>query len=77
MLTIKLMKYVRNEDQSPASVAAVAMHTAPSVFLDYEKDGRAVLRFAELSITVGDREHTEYDVAYVMNEAGKTVDTVR
>lgn len=77
MLTIKLMKYARNEDKSPASVAAIAMHTAQAVYLDYEKDGRAVLRFGELSITVGERENTEYDVAYVMNEAGKTVDTVR
>ena len=79
MLTIKLMKYgPEGLPFTPATyVQAIAMHSAKDVYLDYEKDGRAVLRFNDTAITVGDRGDTSYDVAYILNETGKTVDTIR
>ena len=79
MLTIKLMKYgPEGRATTPASfVQAIAMHSAKDVYLDYEKDGRAVLRFNDMEVTVGDTGDVSYDVAYILNEAGKTVDTIR
>lgn len=82
MLIVKLMKYEKtykpNTDTHKLScVNAIAIHTAAVVYLDYEKDGRQVLRFNEESVTIGtQRIDTMYDKAYIMNEAGKTVDTI-
>jgi hypothetical protein len=83
MLTIKLMKYgPTGRTITPKTyLTAVAVHSAREVFLDYEQDGRAVLRWdragESLAVTVGETGDTSYDVAYIMNEAGKTIETIR
>lgn len=80
MLTIKLMKYGpegRGADVPGTYVRSIAMHSAKDVYLNYDADGRAVLSWDETAITVGNQGHCAFDVAYIMNETGKTVDTIR
>lgn len=80
MLTIKLMKYGpegRGAETPGTYVQSIAMHSAKDVYLNYEKGGQAVLSWDEASITVGNEGHCTFDVAYIMNESGKTVDTIR
>jgi len=83
MLTVKFMKYERPfVDGRPSATKEVAVHEARSVHLRYESGmqflqlGNAPADTLELSIGQ-DREDTSYDVAYIMNSAGKTIETVR
>lgn len=79
MLTIKLMKYgPEGRAVTPNTFTeAVVFHTAKEIFLNYEKDGRAVLSFDDKSLTVGEVGQTMFDVAYIMNDTAKTIETVR
>ena len=76
MLTVKFVTY-HKEQGKPSAVKFMRFASAQSLYLDYENDGRAILRFNDESVSVGEIGDTSYDVAYVMNEAGKTVDTVK
>lgn len=86
MFTVKLMKYnyasTPGGEPSPASTTAISMREASAVHLTLEKDGRQVLQLGDapggtMEITIGSREDCSYNVAYIMNASGKTVETVR
>lgn len=83
MLTVKFVKYGPGvADQAPAPLEAISIRQAASVHLRFEKDGRQVLQCGDApgetwEATVGLRNDCRYTLAYIMNEAGKTVDTIR
>lgn len=88
MLTVKFMKYEKQYVVEkcafvPVLTEHVAIYSAPSVHLSFEKDGRQKVQLGDapaltVEFTVGEqRKDTQYDVAYVMNENGKTIDTIR
>ena len=88
MLTVKFVKYLKQYDrasdsQVPCATEHVVIYSAPSVHLSFEKDGRQVVQLGDapeitVEFTVGsDRPDVQYHAAYVMNENGKTVDTIR
>lgn len=86
MLTVKLMKYEYASDlggnQSPASTTGISVREANAVHLIIEKDGRQVLQLGDapgetMEVIIGSRPDCSYNVAYVMNGAGKTVEIIR
>ena len=81
MLTIKFVKWDAREDR-PAGAESISFRQAKSVHVRYEDDGRTVLQCDDapdetFEATVGAWEVCSYSVAYVMNNAGRTVDTIR
>jgi hypothetical protein len=86
MFTVKLMKYDYASSldgvPSPASTTGISVREANAVHLRIEKDGRQVLQLGDapgdtMEVTIGSREDCAYNLAYIMNAAGKTVETVR
>lgn len=79
MFTVKFVKYdTPSPGAPPPSTRIVAFHRAESVYLDVENDGRQVVTLGAERYTVGqNRSDTLYDVAYVMNADGRTIETVR
>jgi hypothetical protein len=72
--------------RDPGYTEAVVLHPAEAVFVECsDKHGRQVIgvqspKTGEIErFTIGDAERDDvmFNVAYVMNEAGRTVETVR
>jgi hypothetical protein len=81
MLTVKFMKYDENDGFQPTHTTGLCIRHATAVHVRYEANGRAVVQCGDapgetFELTVGEKE-CAYNVAYVMNDAGKTVDTIR
>lgn len=82
MLTIKLMKFNRPDAGVPAFTEGYAIREAHSVHVTYKDGGRTLLQMNDapgetIEIEIGEGLGCSYDVAYVMNASGKTVDTIR
>jgi hypothetical protein len=83
MLTVKLMKYNSSGDSNrPATAEVIAVRECNAAHVLYDKDGRTVLQLGDapgstMEVTIGDRKDCSYSVAYIMNEAGRTVETIR
>ena len=93
MLTVKFVKYRAVtpdgitpplQNPPPAGIEFFALRPAEEVYVDTEKDGRQVVQLVNNGdfacgdrITVGRIGETSYDVAYVLNAEGKTIETVR
>lgn len=82
MFTIRLVKYSGREPGRPSETAAYSIREAKSVHVRYEPSHRAVLQLGDApgvtdEFTVGEGPDCAYNVAYIMNEYGKTVDTLR
>jgi hypothetical protein len=82
MFTIRLEKYQKTVPEGgPCAPEAYSIRHATTVHVRYEADGRRVMQLGDapgetVEVTVGGRPDCAYDVAYVMNEAGKTVDKI-
>lgn len=83
MFIVKFVKFVKATPLGgPDGIEHVAIYPASSVHVSWEKDRRQVVQLGDapdptVEYTVGERLDTQYDVAYVMNEKGKTVETIR
>lgn len=88
MFIVKLMRYGRDQPANvPSPTDAISIREASAVHVRYEKDLRTVLQLGDapgipgtneaMEVTVGDREDCSYNVAYVMNMQGKTIETIR
>ena len=82
MLTVKLMRYEPNDSSKPVSTKGITVRECKAAHVMYENDGRTVLQLGDapgetMEVTIGDRPDCSYSVAYVMNEAGRTVETIR
>lgn len=83
MFTVKLVKYDRSGPEgAPRAIQLIALREASAVFLDVEADGRQVLQLGAAPsdverLPVGERLDAAYDIAFVMNSTGKTVETIR
>jgi hypothetical protein len=82
MLTVKLIKYRSNGPSTPSSTEGVSIRECNATHVKYEEDLRCVLQLGDapgetMEVTVGDRADCSYTVAYIMNEAGRTVETIR
>lgn len=81
MLTVKFMKYGPAFEQQPTHTEAICIREAAAVHVRYGADGRAVVQCNDApgetyEVTVGDKE-SSFNVAYIMNKEGRTVETVR
>lgn len=71
--------------QLPSCTEAVVIHPARAVYVSFErKTGRTLVTMDAISgeqhvFTIGeaDRDDVMFNCVYVMNEAGKTVETIR
>lgn len=72
--------------RDPGYTEIVVVYPASAVFVECsDKHGRQVVKiqdpkdFSLLAFTIGDAERTdvEFNCAYVMNDAGRTVETIR
>jgi hypothetical protein len=82
MLTVKFVKYLDNRDDGPTPLEGICLRQAKAVHVIIEKDGRQVVQCGDapgetFEATVGPGERCSYGIAYVMNDAGKTVETIR
>jgi len=84
MLTIKLMKYGPTVDSDvPTYTDGITIKQAKSVHVRYEKDLRTVLQLGDApgeteEISIGPlNSPVQYNCAYIMNDAGRTVETIR
>ncbi len=83
MFIVKLMKYLKDKDgNAPAEIAGISIREASAIHVRYEPDFRTVLQLGDapgdtFEVTVGDRSDCSYNVAFVMNASGKTVETIR
>lgn len=82
MLTVKFMKYGSGESDKPSFTEGICIRQTPAVHIRYEADLRCVVQCGDapgntFEATVGDRPDCAYNVAYVMNDSGRTVDTIR
>jgi hypothetical protein len=81
MLTVKFFKYERSEENVPNATAGICVREAEAIHVRYEADMRAVVQCGDapgetFEATVGE-VNCAYQVAYIMNEAGRTIETVR
>ena len=88
MLTVKFMKHAPEHEQQPTHTEAVCVRGAKSVHVRYEAyhdpsdtPPRAVVQCGDApgetyEATVGPK-NCSFSVAYIMNEAGRTVETIR
>ena len=82
MLTVKFMKYGSCSDEQPSHTEGICVRECNAVHVRYEeRRSRAVVQCGDapgdtFEVTVGEDE-AAYNVAYVMNEAGRTVETIR
>jgi hypothetical protein len=82
MFTVRLVQYAENVAGQPTATAGYSIREAKTVHVRYEPDMRAVLQLGDApgetdEFTIGSAPNCAYNVAYVMNERGKTVDTIR
>jgi hypothetical protein len=72
--------------RDPGYTEAVVVHPAEAIFVECnDKHGRQVVRVQNpksgemLDFTIGDAERDDvmFNCAYIMNEAGRTVETIR
>jgi hypothetical protein len=82
MLTIKLLKYGDCQpEHGPTYTTDICVRECEAVHVHYDADMRAVLQLGDApgetqNVTVGAKD-CAYSVAYIMNEAGRTVETIR
>ncbi len=83
MFTVRLEKYAETKPGYPTATEVYSIREAKTVHVRYENN-RAVLQLNDApgedttEITVGSlAADCSYNVAYIMNEQGKTVDTIR
>jgi len=78
MLTVKFLKY-GPEKGKPSYTESICIRTAESVTAVYAPNLKTIVKLGDsadaIQVTVG--EGCEYSVAYVTNEAGRTVETIR
>jgi hypothetical protein len=82
MLTIKLVKYEEAcSNNAPAYTEAVCVREAKAVYVTMLPDLRAMVQCGDapgdtFEVTVGKKD-CSYNVAYIMNEHGRTIETIR
>lgn len=82
MLTVKFMKYGPGIEEHPTYTEGVCVRECKAVHVRYEEGTmRAVVQCGDApgdttECTVG-KTDSLYSVAYIMNEAGRTVETIR
>lgn len=83
MLTVKFYKY-QGEPGHPSSTSSLVIHPAKMVYIEYDKHNRSVVGIITPAgeredFTVGEtgRDDVMFNTAYIMNEAGKTVEALR
>lgn len=81
MLTVKFMKYGPGIEEHPTYTEAVCVRECKAVHVTYGSELRATVQCGDapgdtFEVTVGAKE-SAYNVAYIMNEAGRTVETIR
>lgn len=82
MLIVKLMKYEPTVDNVPTATAGISIREANAVHVRYVADLRTVLQLGDApgdttEVTIGNHADCAYNVAYIMNASGKTVETIR
>lgn len=90
MLTVKFLKYAYNSNlsgpPSPNSTTHIVLHPARAVFVEVtDVHGRSVVgvehpttrEVERFTVSGAERDDVMFNVAYVMNDAGKTVETIR
>lgn len=90
MLTVKFLKYAYNCNlsgpPSPGATTHIAVHPAKAVHVELtDVHGRSVVgvehpttgEVERFTVSGVDRDDVAFNVAYVMNDAGKTVETIR
>lgn len=83
MLTVRLVKYGPHSTNEPTRTEMYSVREANAIHVRREADGRQVLQLGDApgetqDVTVGmDRTDCSYDIAYVMNSTGKTVDKIQ
>lgn len=84
MLTIKFLKYGELDKDSgkPTYTESVFVRSATDVKIVYEKDNNPNVILSDIhglkdEYKLGRAIDCYYEVAYIMNEAGKTVETIR
>lgn len=83
MLTVKFMTY-NGPRRRPTSTSECVLKCADEVYISFDKHGRTVVRIHTPKgvmddYTVGSPERNDvmFHACYVMNDAGKTVETIR
>lgn len=82
MFTVKFLKYGPHSTDKPTPIERAVMREAGAVHVCKDEQGRRVLQLGDApnetqEFTVGmDRTDCSYDIAYIMNSTGKTVETV-
>jgi len=82
MFTVKLMKYGPHSTHAPTPIVGISLHEVDGIHVRLEEDGRQVLQLGNapgptMEVTVGlDQSNCSYDVAYIMNSSGQTVDKI-
>lgn len=89
MFIVKLIKYKSHSSDAPSEVDTVsireanAVHVRRTTLLDALTDSpKLVLQLGDapgetMEVTIGSSSDCSYEVAYVMNSQGKTVETIR
>ena len=80
MFTIKLLRYGPQHSDCPMYTEYLVLRYATAVHVRYVEGLKALLQLGDApsdttEVSVG--PDAEFSVAYIMNEAGRTVETVR
>jgi hypothetical protein len=85
MLTVRLEKYGPHSTDAPTEIKHYAVREVDAVHVSRDSEGRQVVQLGDaggigggMEVTVGlNRTDCSYDIAYVMNSSGQTVDKIR
>lgn len=80
MLTVKFMKYGPAEAEKPSYTAEISVVSAHRVHAEFKGLGTEVTveqLSGQCDVVLVGQGDCQWNAAYVMNEAGKTVETIR
>ncbi len=86
MLTVKLLKYSVDDPATPGPAYLMSTCVRPAKAVHVRRElglgSRSVMQLGDapddtVEVTIGDSTDCQFSVAYIMNEQGRTVETIR
>jgi hypothetical protein len=81
MFIVKLVKFKGHSDNAPSEFETTSIREANAIHIKHE-DQHKILQLGDapgetMEVTLGSLSDCSYEVAYVMNSQGKTIETIR
>ena len=82
MFIVKLVKFKSHSDNAPSAFETISIREANAIHIKHEDHKRKILQLGDapgetMDVTLGSLSDCSYEIAYIMNMQGKTIETIR